>query len=476
MAYKMRNRMQQTYLPASIDEYVTPQDPVRVYDAFVDALDFNALGISLDPKPGADEYYPKDMLKLVLYAYSYGCRSSRKIDRACHHNLSFKWLMGGLTPDYRSIARFRSKYKEQIKRLLKECVHICLDLDLVEGNCLFTDGSKFRANAAIHNNWTKEKASKALKTIHERIDRLVEESEKLDEDDDHASMVELHKKIEDRERLVRTIQTSLQQLHDSQRKNINSTDPDSVKAKGRQGTHASYNVQISVDNKHGFIVGSEAVQQNNDLNQLHEQLLQAGENLGKMPAVVCADAGYNSIEDLAKIPGNIQIVVPNQRQLRAERAGSSSNPFDKEQFKYDSVTDTYICPEGHVLTFTKYRSGRHHREYMAAAGDCQDCRYFGICTRAIRGRTVTRLTHEDVRKRVEDTYASSAGQEVYRLRKEKVEHPFGHFKRNLGAGQFMLRGKPGVDAEASILSTCFNIARMITIIGIPQLIMRLNSG
>lgn len=476
MAYKMMNRMQQMFLPASIDEYVGLQDPVRVYDAFVDALDFNALGISLDPKPGADEYYPKDMLKLILYAYSYGVRSSRKIERACHHNLSFKWLMGGLTPDYRSIARFRTRYKEQIKRLLKECVHTCLDLDLVEGNVLFTDGSKFRANAAIHNTRSKEKAEKALKAIHERIDRLVEESEKLDADDDRASMVKLHKKIEDKERLVQAIQTSLQQLHGSSRKNINSTDPDSIKAKGRQGTHASYNVQISVDDKHGLIVQSEAVQQSNDLNQLHAQLMQAGDNLGKTPTVVCADAGYNSVEDLAKIPADIQIVVPSTRQLRQERTGSSPCPFDKEQFRYSPAMDACVCPEGHILTFTKCRGGRHHREYAAAALDCQNCRHFGTCTSSVCGRTVTRLTHEDVRKRVEDTYVSSAGQEVYRLRKEKVEHPFGHFKRNLGAEQFMLRGKPGVDAETSILSTCFNIARMITIIGIPQLIARLNSG
>ena len=83
------------------------------------------------------------------------------------------------------------------------------------------------------------------------------------------------------------------------------------------------------------------------------------------------------------------------------------------------------------------------------------------------------MAEESLKERLEDMYHSPKGQEVYRLRKQKVELPFGHMKRNLGAGQFLLRGKKGVDAELSLLSTCFNVARMMTIIGIPALILKL---
>lgn len=83
--------------------------------------------------------------------------------------------------------------------------------------------------------------------------------------------------------------------------------------------------------------------------------------------------------------------------------------------------------------------------------------------------------NEELKAKLEETYQQEEGQRLYKLRKEKVELPFGHMKRNLGAGQFLLRGKEGVNAELSILSTCFNIARMITIIGIPTLIAKLNS-
>jgi len=83
------------------------------------------------------------------------------------------------------------------------------------------------------------------------------------------------------------------------------------------------------------------------------------------------------------------------------------------------------------------------------------------------------MKEEELMHELEEIYESSEGQEKYKLRKEKAELPFGHIKSNLGAGQFMLRGREGVNAEFSILSTCFNISRMITIFGIPELISRL---
>lgn len=90
MAYKVGNRMQQTFLPTSIDDYVSEIDSVRAYDTFVDALNFEQLGISIEPfEAGAESYCPKQMVKLLVYEYSYGNRSSRKLERACHHNLSF---------------------------------------------------------------------------------------------------------------------------------------------------------------------------------------------------------------------------------------------------------------------------------------------------------------------------------------------------------------------------------------------------
>lgn len=477
MAYKTGNRVQPTFLPPVIEDYVGLEDPVRVYDAFVDALDFKALGIPTEPSSGADEYYPKDLVKLIIYGYSYGIRSSRKSERACHHNLSFQWLMGGQKPDYRTIARFRSKYKQQIRKLLKQCVRICMDLNLIEGNTLFTDGSKFRANASINQTWTKEKCEKNLRKIYEHIDRLLEESEKIDKNEDEQnSMVKLNEQVQNKKKLVEKIQGIMGQLKDSDKEYINSTDPDCVKAKGRQGSHACYNVQMTVDNKHGLIVHGEGISENNDLNQLKDQLEKSTDTVGKKPENSCADAGYNSTDDLAHIDKDIRLIVPSKEQSQEEKGQQKLKPFDKEQFTYDREADEYICPEGKRLKCQGLNHKNQSKQYRASARDCRNCQRFEVCTSAKTGRTISRLLQEGFRQQLKDTYDSPEGQQIYQLRKEKVEHPFGHFKRNLAAGQFMLRGKDKVDAEVSILSTCFNIARMITIIGIPELIARLHGS
>ena len=480
MAYKTGQRTQSVILPPTIDDYIGPQDPVRVYDAFVDALDFKTLGINLEPQAGADEYYPKDMMKLIIYSYSYGHRSSRKIERACHHNLSFQWMMGGLMPDYRSIARFRSQYKEQIKSVLKQCVRICLDLDLIEGNVLFTDGSKFRANASINNTRSKEHCEKSLKKIHGQIDQLLEDCEKIDEQEEPCSMIQLRKKIENKEQLMKKIEKSLQQLqNDDTKEKINSTDSESVSAKSRQGIHACYNVQSTVDGKHGLIVQAEAVSQSNDYNQLSAQVEKAAENIGKNPEHLVADCGYADTDDSQKIGKDINVIVPSHKQAQKEKGICPVGAFDKEHFVYEQQADEYVCPEGNRLKFVGIDEPNKKR-YQAKGSECQACPHFGDpdtgqCTKSLNGRRITRLFDEEFKEQMEANYQRPENQEIYKLRKEMVEHPFGHMKRNLGAGQFMLRGKDKVNAEVSILSTCFNIARMITILGIPQLIARLNS-
>src|SRR5512138_1809499 len=110
MAYRYGNRRQRTLLPTSIEEYVPKDAPVRVYDTIVDRLDLAGLGLREEPgKEGCPQYDPRAMLKLLVYGYSYGVRSSRKLERECHYNLAFIWLTGGLKPDHKTIAEFRRR-------------------------------------------------------------------------------------------------------------------------------------------------------------------------------------------------------------------------------------------------------------------------------------------------------------------------------------------------------------------------------
>jgi transposase len=472
--------MQSKFLPPVIEDYVKTNAPVRVYDAFVDALNFHELGISLEPSAhgGADEYYPKTMLKLLIYGYSYGIRSSRKLERACYDNLSFIWLTGDLKPDYRTISRFRSEYKDALRKVLKQCVRVCAKLDLIEGNVLFVDGSKFRANASINNAWSKERCEEYLKKIESQVDELIDQTEQIDkQEENEQALIQLKKQIYKKEQMVDKIKGVLTSLSAEKKDNINSTDADCVKAKSRQGTHAAHNIQNIVDGKHGLIIHTEAVSQSNDYNQLSRQVEASCAVLEKEPEHVCADAGYASVDDLIKISPKINIIVPSHKQAQEENKRCPVKPFDKEHFSYNEQLNEYNCPCGKKLKFKDIPEPNKKR-YQADGAECRACPHFGDpekdkCTQSHNGRYITRLNNERFKEQLEANYKRPENQEIYKLRKQTVEHPFGHMKRNLGAGQFMLRGSAKVNAEASILATCFNVARMITIVGISNLLVKL---
>ena len=480
MAYKIGTRKQMNLFPPLVEDYVSKEDPVRVYDAFVEALNLKELGIHIEPcKAGAHEYYPKDMLKLIIYGSSYSVHSSRKLERACHHNLSFIWLMGDLKPDYRTIARFRGEHKEAIKKVLKQCVRTCINLDLIEGNALFIDGSPFRASASIKNTWTKERRERHLKELSLHIDKLVDESVKMDQDEDNKeSLVEVKKELTDKLALKSKIQHINETLKDNPLKQHNTTDPDAVKTRSRQGgVHAGYNAQIAVDKKNGLIVQSEALSHNQDYNKFNDQLNKASEVLEKKPEFASSDCGYYSLKDIKNVDENVKVVMPSIKQAQKEKRLHPLSPFDKEQFKYDPSKDEYICPAGKRLKCHSSSQSKAKKPiYRTEPGVCQTCQYFKKCTKSSAGRHIAHHEEEDLKRKLQAVYLSPEGQEIYKLRKQKVELPFGHIKRNLKAGQFMLRGKAKVDAELALLSTCFNIARMITLVGIPALLLKLKAA
>lgn len=474
MSYRMGAREQISLLPAALEDYVGEEDPVRAYEAFVEALDFGALGICVDAhQVGNPSYHPKLMMKLLVYGYSYGWRSSRKLERATHHNVSFMWLMGGMKPDHKTIADFRREHKEALRKVLKQCTKICMELELIEGNCLFLDGSKIRANASINKTKSKTWLEKQDRELEKRIEEILKESEAIDEQE-KGTLVSMTKECKDKEKLREKIEDLLKIMEAEKKEKINSTDTESVTVRGRQGSHAGYNAQIVVDEKHGLIVNSDVVNQNNDMGQFTDQIEQANATLGKRCKTACADAGYSKASDLkGTVEGEIEVIVPSQKQ--AAHLAKENNSFGKERFQYDEEGDRYICPEGKVLRYSHYSPSKEQYLYrMKEPQDCLSCRHYGVCTSNRRGRSIIRLKEEATKKMLEALYETERGQSVYKKRKEKVELPFGHIKRNLNGWAFLMRGQLGARAEMAINATCFNIARMITLLGgVQSMIQRL---
>lgn len=469
MAYRCGDRQQMSLLPQSIEEYVAEDDPVRAYDAFVEALDFHELGITINPyKVGNAEYDPRSMLRLLVYGYSYGVKSSRKLERECYHNISFIWLMGGLKPDHKTIAEFRRRNKKALKKVLRHCAQVCIKLELIAGNVLFVDGTKIRANAGRNRTHDRTYYEKLLAHLDRRIEQLLTDCETTDQSEEGASSyVAMDKELAKNQNLKERIKEALHSFASRERSHVNQTDPDCAMMHSVQGSHTGYNVQSVVDDEHGLIVQAEAVSDANDARQFARQIDQANELLDAPCKVACADAGYTDTVELEKIDQQqIKVIVPSQRQALHE----AESPFSKSHFTYDKEQDCYICPEGHRLRYSFTDKRKDKRQYrMEDKKLCHRCQYYGQCTKSRRGRNIIRLRKEEVKIKLEAQYEEESSQKIYARRKTRVEHPFGHIKRNLKTDAFLLRGRDGVQAETSILATCFNVARMITIFGVGVL-------
>lgn len=468
MPIKTSNREQIMLFPPSIEDYVGENDVVRAYDAFVEHLNWEKLEIEACSNMGRPKYDPKIMLKLMLYSYSYGIRSSRRIEQACYHNLSFIWLSKGLKPDHKTISEFRRNNKPALKSALHQCVQFCIKTNLIEGNILFVDGTKIRANASIKNTYNDKKCQKIIKKIDHRIEKLLNECDRIDKkEQDWASINQLTGELADAKNLKEKVQKIMQELKDEKLISKNIVDPDCANMRSTQGSHASYNVQNVVDDKNKLIVSTQVVKDANDSHQFSNQINQANEQLKKPCHTACADAGYANTEELSKIDeAGIKVVVPSQKQALHKEP----KPFQKDAFKYNAQMDCYTCPEGHTLRYRGFSKQKNVRIYkIAQPKNCRLCHHFGQCTKSKEGRKVTRLVTEEIKERLEKQYLDN--QDIYKRRKETVEHPFGHYKRNLGIQSFLLRSNDSVQAEASVFATNFNLRRMVTLFkGVNKLV------
>jgi transposase len=234
--------------PASIDEYIGKEHPVRVYDAFIDLLRPEDIELEIVPnKVGNSAYEPKAMLKLLVYGYSYGIKSSRKLERAVHENVSFIWLMGNLKPDHKTISEFRRNNKRVLKKVLGQCARMCIKLGLIDGNILFVDGTKIRANGTRNRNYSNRHYKEALELIEKRIEELLNECERIDEaETDTGSLVRIKEELMKKGKVRNQLQEILKEFQvrgetnrDGTKRTVNQTDPDSALMRSIQGSHAS---------------------------------------------------------------------------------------------------------------------------------------------------------------------------------------------------------------------------------------------
>lgn len=176
------SRDQMLLLPASVDDYVAADNPVRFIAAFVDDLDLGELGFDRYwPKAtGRPGYDPADLLKLYLYGYLNRVRSSRCLAAEAGRNLEVIWLLGGLRPDFRTIADFRRVNRAVFKPLFRAFVLLCRKLDLFGRELVAVDGTRLKAVNSRKRNFTQQKLAGWIKLADERIEEYLGRLDRAD--------------------------------------------------------------------------------------------------------------------------------------------------------------------------------------------------------------------------------------------------------------------------------------------------------
>jgi transposase/uncharacterized small protein (DUF1192 family) len=465
-------RGQSTLFPECLGDWVDEDNPVRVIEAFVEALDLGGLGFGgVDPKAtGRPAYHPSVLLKLYIYGYLNRVQSSRRLEREAGRNLEVMWLCGRLVPDHKTIADFRKDSGPAIRKVCAQFVTLCRQLGLLATASVAIDGSKFKAVNNRDRNFTAAKMKRRMAQIEESVARYLQQLDSADRQEPSEALAmrttrlkEKIAKLKDEVERLKALDAQRQASPDQQ---ISLTDPDarSMATSGRGSGTVGYNVQVAVDTEHHLIVTHEVTNEGTDRAQLSPMAKQSKAALEVDELDAVADRGYFSSEEiLACYEAGITVTLPKPLTSGAKAEGR----FAKQDFRYLAGEDVYICPAGERLIyhFTNEEKGLVLRRYWTSA--CQGCAIKHLCTTG-KERRITRWEHEDVLEEVQRRLDEHP--EKMRQRRETVEHPFGTIKARMGATHFLMKRLKNVRTEMALSVLAYNLTRVMNIMGIEPLI------
>jgi transposase len=387
------DRAQAMLLPDCVEDYVGPDNPVRVVEAFVEQLDLRAMGFEgSDPQgTGRPAYHPSVLLKIYIYGYLNRTQSSRRLEHETQRNIELMWLTGRLMPDFKTIANFRKDNGRAIRRVCRQFIVLCRELNLFTQALVAIDGSKFKAVNNRDKNFTSAKMKRRMAAINESIERYLTSMDTADRAEPEVAALKkgrLQDKIDALRQQMQALEAIDTQMNASPDKQVSLTDPDARSMKNREGGIVGYNVQTAVDAEHHLIVAHEVVTDGVDRDQLARMAAQARQAIGTEALTVVADRGYfKSQQILECTQSGITPIVP--RPLTSNNRAEGR--FDKQDFIYVAEDDEYRCPAGEraIRRYTAFEAGLTIHKYWTSA--CPRCPIKAQCTTGdYRRRRATR--------------------------------------------------------------------------------------
>ena len=192
-------REQSLLLPEMIDNYIDENNPARLFDSFADSLDLKEMNFRyavLEDGPGRPSYDPSDMLKLYLWGYYNGIRSSRKRENESHCNMEVMWLIRKLKPDFKTIADFRKYNIDTVKSLFRKFNLFLKDQGLFRSHDIAVDGTKIKAVNSMYRSYSGERLKKTIEDIDGKIERYLHDRDKNDAIEEDIGREKISRAIE----------------------------------------------------------------------------------------------------------------------------------------------------------------------------------------------------------------------------------------------------------------------------------------
>ena len=441
MAKRFRECSQdQIYLlPPSLQDWLPETHLARFVSEICDSLDLNAFLAKHEQGDGRGlaAYHPVMMLRLLLYGYCIGKRSSRQIEKATHDDVAFRYLAANQHPDHATISAFRKAHLDALVTLFEQVLLLCRKAGLVRLGAIAIDGTKIQANASPEETVRYKQLCASEERLTRRVREMFEEAERVDREEDarygrQGKPQDLPPELATTQQRIEKIQQAKRQLEEEAKEKAdkaraeraasggkhrneaakkrhqratqpieksnpqhNAVDPDSrlMPDAVTGGFVQAFNAQVAVDAQSQIIVSAAVSSEVNDREQLVPMAELTKQMLGARPEVMLADAGYfslDAVETLAKNGWNL-LVTPDGGRKKKMAANSPKGPIA-----------------------------------------------------------------EAMRKRL----AEAVEGKIYRLRQETVEPVFGPIKEARGVRRFLMRGLKAVAAEWQIVCLTHNLLKL----------------
>ena len=425
--FKPYTQSQSQLLPPSLEEAIAPDHLARLISHSIDQMNISSIE-QLYSKNGQHAYDPRMLLKVLIYGYASGIRSSRKLADKLHEDIVFMWLGGRQDPDFRTIADFRKDKLSDFKSLFEQVLATSIDIGLIHVGTISLDGSKILASASKNKMQYRKQLLKRKVNLKEKIDQIITEADDLDAEEDRIygshtinrtgiaitkeRVATAIKKIQKRKQtlnkhkaIAKAQISSIRQKEKTMRKDRNSyssTDPDATLMLMKENYIApGYNIQLATE--HQVILGYGVFSDRNDQKLLKPMVEEVEARTRQKPESVIADAGYGR--------------KMNYRYLKQQKIAAY---IPNQSYEQDTIL-------------------RNRGLYHIVSPDIELEKY------KVR-----------MRIRLESDY----GHAMLKRRRQDVEPTFGDIKRNMEFRRFNLRGRIKCELELGIISMAHNIKKM----------------